>query len=117
MRRYVLRQIKAGALSVTGAAFVAEVSKMTVSRWCAQAGIDPAAAEHRRWLDLRQRAQRLAAGLGVRDDIEPEHHPGTGPSKASLRQHAEWAMRRAGQEEAEREEYQAEAPGEDCESA
>jgi len=85
MRRYVLRQIKAGALSVTGAAFVAEVSKMTVSRWCAQAGIDPAAAEHRRWIELRQRAQRMSAGLGVRDDAEPEHHPGTGPSKASLR--------------------------------
>jgi hypothetical protein len=85
MRRYVLRQIRAGALSVTGAAFVAAVSKMTVSRWCAQAGIDPAAAEHRRWLELRQRAQQMTAALGVRDDIELEHHPRTGPTKATLR--------------------------------
>lgn len=100
MRRYVLRQIKAGALSVTGAAFVADVSKMTVSRWCSQAGVDPAAAEHRRWLELRSRARRLVDGDGVRDDIEPEHHPRTGPSKATLRQQAEWAMRHAHQEPA-----------------
>lgn len=92
MRRYVLRQIRAGALSVTGAAFVAGVSKMTVSRWCAQAGIDPAAAEHRRWIDLRQKAQRLTSGLGVRDDAEPEISMRTGPSKAQLRQQAEWAV-------------------------
>jgi hypothetical protein len=101
MRRYVLRQIRAGALSVTGAAFVAGVSKMTVSRWCAQARIDPAAAEHRRWLDLRARAQRLVDGAGVRDDVELEHHPRSGPSKEALRRQADWAMRRAGLGEAE----------------
>ncbi|WP_131857430.1 hypothetical protein [Bosea sp. BK604] len=105
MRRYVLRQIKAGQLSVTGAAFVAEVSKMTVSRWCAQAGIDPAAAEHRRWIELRERAQRLADGLGIRDEATPEAGPHTGPSKATLQRQAdhanrEWAKRPAAQAEA-----------------
>lgn len=93
MRRFVLRHIKAGSLSVTGAAFVAEVSKMTVSRWCAQAGIAPDDAEHRRWLDLRAQARRLVDGQGVRDDVEPEHHPRTGPTKAALRKQAEHATK------------------------
>ena len=94
MRRFVLRHIKAGSLSVTGAAFVAEVSKMTVSRWCAQAGIAPDDAEHRRWMDLRAQARRLVDGQGVRNEVEPEHHPRSGPSKEALRKQAEWAVSR-----------------------
>lgn len=93
MRRFVLRHIRAGSLSVTGAAFVADVSKMTISRWCAQAGIAPDDAEHRRWLDLRAQARRLVDGQGVRDDVEIEHHPRTGPTKATLRKQAEQATK------------------------
>ncbi len=93
MRRFVLRHIKAGSLSVTGAAFVADVSKMTISRWCARAGIDPAAAEHSRWLELRSRAERLVDGHGVRDQDDQGVHPRVGPSRSQRQREADWANR------------------------
>lgn len=92
MKRRVLLLLRRGLITVTEAAMVAAVDKSTVSRWCDAAGIDPGAARLRKIMEMRKVADQIARGDGVRDDIEAEHHPRTGPSKATLRQQAEWAV-------------------------
>lgn len=96
MKRRVMTRLRRGLITVSEAALIAEVDKSTVSRWCDAAGIDASAARMQRILAMRRSDDQAARGDGVRDDVELEHHPRSGPSKASLRKQADWAMRRAG---------------------
>jgi hypothetical protein len=110
MKRRVMNRLRRGLITVSEAALIAEVDKSTVSRWCDAAKIDAGAARLQRILEMRRADDHAARGDGVRDDVELEHHPRTGPSKAALRQQAEWAMRRAGRGEEPGEADHDEAP-------
>lgn len=92
MKRHVMSLLRRGLVSQAEAAQIGRVSLMTVWRWCKQARVDPDAARSARIAAMMTAAERIAAGHGVRDEIEPEHHPRTGLSKATLRKQAEWAM-------------------------
>lgn len=85
MRRHVLGLLRRGLVSLTEAAQIGRVDKATVWRWCKKARLDPDAARSTRIAAMMTAAERIAAGDGVRDDVELEHHPRTGPSKAALR--------------------------------
>lgn len=58
-----------GAISCAGAAWIAGVSKATVTRWCAEVGLKPKEIERRRLAALRAKGERLLAGEGVRWDV------------------------------------------------
>lgn len=85
MKRRVLSRLRRGIITISEAAMIAVVDKSTVSRWCEAARIDAGAARLHRVMAMRRSDDHAARGDGVRCDIEPEHHPRTGPSKASLR--------------------------------
>lgn len=106
MKRRVLSRLRRGLITVSEAALIAEVDKSTVSRWCDAARIDAAAARMQRVMAMRRSDDHAARGDGVRDDVEAEHHPRTGLSKAQLRQQADWAMHRADQEQASPEQVE-----------
>lgn len=91
MKRHILSLLRRGLVSPPEAAQIGQVSLMTVWRWCKQAKLDPERARTARIAAMMTAAERISAGDGVRDDIEPEHHPRSGPSKETLRKQAEWA--------------------------
>lgn len=93
MKRRVLTRLRRGLITISEAAMIAAVDKSTVSRWCDAARIDAAAARLQRIMEMRRADDHAARGDGVRDDIQLEHHPRTGPSKATLRKQAENAAR------------------------
>lgn len=94
MRRHVLSLLRRGLVSLTEAARIGRVDKATVWRWCQKARprIDPEMARSARIAAMMTVAERISAGNGVRDEAERIVHPRTGPSKATLRKQAEWAM-------------------------
>lgn len=94
MKRHVMSLLRRGLVSQVEAAQIGRVSLMTVWRWCKQARLDSDAARSARIAAMMTNAERVAAGQGVRDDTEIEHHPRTGPSKATLRKQADEAARR-----------------------
>lgn len=91
MKRRVLNLLRRGLITVSEAAMIAAVDKSTVSRWCDAARIDAGAARLAKIMEMRKAADHIARGQGVRDDVAPEHHPRTGPSKETLRKQSEWA--------------------------
>lgn len=93
MKRRVLNRLRRGLITVSEAAMIAAVDKSTVSRWCDAAGIDATAARLLRVMEMRRSDDHAARGDGVRDDLEPEHHPRTAPSKEALRKQAEHATK------------------------
>jgi allophanate hydrolase subunit 2 len=56
LKRRVLTLLRQGLISVTGAAYVCDVSKQAVSKWCADARIDPRQAEMARWAKIKRQA-------------------------------------------------------------
>lgn len=108
MKRRVLTLARRTLFTVTELAEIGRVDKSTVSRWCAEAGIDLGAVRARAVAAQMEISDHLAQGNGARADIKPKRSPRTGPSKAQLRQQADWAMRRADQEAAS---SPADAPG------
>ena len=54
-----------GAISCAGAAWIAGVSKATVTRWCAEVGLKPKEIERRRLAALRAKGERLLSSKSV----------------------------------------------------
>lgn len=91
IRRYVLRLLRGGAISIQDAAYIASVDRATVWRWCAADGLDVDAARMRRLVALREAAERRKDGQGARSEPERNHTPRTGPSRAQLQRTADQA--------------------------
>ncbi len=62
-RSFLLSRLRRGEISVTGAAWIAGVSKQAVSRWCSEAGIRVKESERAHWLQIRHQGLRLMRGV------------------------------------------------------